>query len=74
MIQQLKLHDDTDLRLSLNAISIKDLLFLYQQYPEYKATLQKEYEDRKRHIMLQQQEPIQPDIINPQTFSENGVH
>ena len=57
-----------------DTISIKDLLFLYQQYPEYKATLQKEYEDRKRHIMLQQQEPIQPDIINPQTFSENGVH
>ena len=57
-----------------DTISIKDLLFLYQQYPEYKATLQKEYEDRKRHIMLQQLEPIQPDIINPQTFSENGVH
>ena len=57
-----------------DTISIKDLLFLYQQYPEYKATLQKEYEDRKRHIILQQLEPIQPDIINPQTFSENGVH
>ena len=57
-----------------DTISIKDLLFLYQQYPEYKAALQKEYEDRKRHIMLQQQVPIQPDIINPQTFSENGVH
>ena len=56
-----------------DTISIKDLLELYKQYPEYKTTLQGEYEDKKRQIMLQQI-PIEPVIINPQTFSENGIH
>jgi hypothetical protein len=53
--------------------SIKDLLSLYQLYPQFKKTLQTEYEEKKRQIMLQQQ-PVEPVIINPKTFSENGVH
>ena len=54
-------------------VSIQDLLQLYQQYPQFKNVLQNEYEEKKRQIILQQQ-PVTPMIINPQTFSENGVH
>ena len=56
-----------------DTISIENLLALYQQYPEYKAALQGEYEDKKRQIMLQQI-PVEAVITHPQTFSENGIH
>ena len=54
--------------------SIQDLLSLYQLYPQFKKVLQNEYEQKKRQIMLQQQQPVQPEIINPKILSSNGIH
>lgn len=45
--------DDVTTRIN-GSKSLGELLDVYKQYPEYKEVLKKEYEDRKRTILIQQ--------------------
>lgn len=51
-------------------MSLNDLLQLYKQYPQCKASLQQEYEQRKRQLIINQE--VQTQLAN-QPISTNGT-
>jgi hypothetical protein len=53
-------------------VSIKELLDLYQVFPQYKESLKPEFENRKRQILINQN--VQPVIIDPVNITTNGLH
>jgi len=52
--------------------SIAELLQLYSLYPEYKTSLQPEYEKRKRELILTPDS--KPQLINSSNFNSNGEY
>ena len=63
--------DDVSLRIN-DIVSLKDLLDLYKQYPQFKEALKPEFEKRKRQIIISQNSD--PELANLQKISPNGVH
>ena len=63
--------DDVSLRIN-DIVSLKDLLDLYKQYPQFKDALKPEFEKRKRQIIMSQKSD--PELSNLQNISPNGVH
>lgn len=51
--------------------SVDELLSLYRQFPEFKASLQDEYETRKRQLIINHEVKQQ---LSNQTISKNGTH
>ena len=51
--------------------SLQELLELYKQYPQYKATLQPEYENRKRQLIVGND--AKPNLVT-QPIHSNGQH
>lgn len=62
--------DDISLRIN-ECRSLNDLLQTYKMYPQFKAALQSEYEQRKRELIVQKE--VQTQLAN-QSISSNGVH
>jgi hypothetical protein len=54
-----------------DCMSLNDLLQVYKQYPQFKAVLQPEYEQRKRELIIKQEVTTQ--LANQPTFT-NGTH
>jgi len=50
--------------------SIKELLDLYHQYPDFKEVLKPEYEQQKRYLIINPSTPVE---LSNQTFSANGT-
>ena len=61
--------DDISKRIS-DTVSIKDLLALFQQYPQYRESLKPEFEQRKRQIIINQE--VQNQLAN-QPIITNGT-
>jgi len=51
--------------------SIQELLALYQDYPQFKAILQKEFEQRKRQLIINREVKVQ--LATPTKFLNNGT-
>ena len=51
--------------------SIQELLALYQNYPQFKAILQKEFEQRKRQLIINREVKVQ--LATPTKFLNNGT-
>ena len=62
--------DDVSRRIG-DVMSIKDLIALYHQYPQFKEVLKPEFEKRKREILIQQDDKT-TQIANTTKFSQNG--
>jgi hypothetical protein len=62
--------DDVSRRIG-DVMSIKDLIVLYHQYPQFKEVLKPEFEKRKRQILIQQEDKT-TQIANTTKFSQNG--
>lgn len=62
--------DDISIRIG-DCKTIKELLELYQQYPQFKEVLQPEFEQKKRSILINQEVTIQ---LSNQKINENGTH
>lgn len=52
-------------------MSVKDLIALYHEYPQFKETLKPEFEARKRHILINHN--VQQELVNMKQ-SQNGQH
>ncbi|OIR12207.1 hypothetical protein GALL_64600 [mine drainage metagenome] len=63
--------DDVSKRIN-DTVSIKDLLSLYQQYPQFKEVLKPEFEQKKRQIIISQE--VKNQIANNEKISSNGIH
>lgn len=63
--------DDVSRRIS-NIISIKDLLGLYEQYPQFKEILKPEFERRKRQIIIGQE--VQQELANLPIITNGAEH
>ena len=61
--------DDISIRIG-DCKTIKELLDLYQQYPQFKEILQPEFENKKRHILINQE--VSNHLTN-QKINENGT-
>ena len=61
--------DDVSIRIGDTA-SIKELLALYHQYPQYKEVLKPEFEQRKRQILIHQE--VLTELSNNKNESNNG--
>lgn len=62
--------DDISLRIG-ECKSIQELLDLYKEYPQFKAILQPEFEQRKRQILINQEVKSK---LNHPTIIENGTN
>jgi hypothetical protein len=62
--------DDISMRIG-NTVSIKELLDIFQNYPQYREVLRPEFETRKRQIMINQN--VQQDLAT-QKIHTNGTH
>jgi hypothetical protein len=62
--------DDISKRIG-KTVSIKDLLDIFQNYPQYREALRPEFETRKRQIMINQN--AQQDLAT-QKIHNNGTH
>jgi hypothetical protein len=62
--------DDVSRRIG-DVMSIKDLIALYHQYPQFKEVLKPEFEKRKREILVQQDDKT-TQIANTTKFHQNG--
>lgn len=62
--------DDISKRIS-DTVSIKELLALYQQFPQYKEVLKSEFEQRKRQILIHQE--VKPHLLKDQNVLSNGI-
>jgi hypothetical protein len=54
-----------------NTVSIKELLDIFQNYPQYREVLRPEFETRKRQIMINQN--VQQDLATHKIHT-NGTH
>lgn len=62
----------TDVSVRINDCrSIKELLELYEKYPQFQSALQTDYENQKRQLLLKTK-PVNP-LLNPQIYT-NGIH
>jgi len=62
--------DDISIRIG-DCKSVKELLDLYQQYPQFKEVLQPEFEQKKRNILINQEVVNQ---LSNQKINENGTN
>lgn len=62
--------DDISIRIG-DCKSIKELLELYKQYPQFKEVLQPDFEKQKRTILINQEVANQ---LTNQKINENGTH
>jgi len=62
--------DDISIRIG-DCKTIKELLDLYQRYPQFKEILQPEFEQKKRHILINQEVGNQ---LTNQKINENGTN
>jgi hypothetical protein len=62
--------DDISKRIG-NTVSIKELLDIFQNYPQYREALRPEFETRKRQIMINQN--VQQELAT-QKIHTNGAH
>jgi hypothetical protein len=62
--------DDVSRRIG-DVMSIKDLLTLYHQHPQFKEVLKPEFEKRKREILIQQEDKT-TQIATTTKFNQNG--
>jgi hypothetical protein len=64
--------DDISKRIN-DVLTIKELLSIYNEFPQYREALKKEFENRKRLIIINQETNTQKLLTNPK-LSSNGVH